>query len=239
MDLDAGSAALERRTHDILVVDDDVELCALMEEFLGREGYRVSAAHDAPSGLQRAIEAHCDLVILDVMLPILDGYEVLRQLRRRSNVPVIMLTARAEERDRVAGLEEGADDYLVKPFATAELLARIHAVLRRAEDARVPVSTVIEYGDVRLNVQTHEVQCGGVSVDVTDSEFAILESLMRAAGRVVTRDELAAVLYQRDATPYERSVDVHVSHLRKKLDRASRTMIRTVRGSGYIMVAGG
>ena len=119
------------------------------------------------------------------------------------------------------------------------MLARIHAVLRRAEDARVPVSTVIEYGDVRLNVQTHEVQCGGVSVDVTDSEFAILESLMRAAGRVVTRDELAAVLYQRDATPYERSVDVHVSHLRKKLDRASRTMIRTVRGSGYIMVAGG
>ena len=239
MDLDAGSAALERRTHDILVVDDDVELCALMEEFLGREGYRVSAAHDAPSGLQRAIEAHCDLVILDVMLPVLDGYEVLRQLRRRSNVPVIMLTARAEERDRVAGLEEGADDYLVKPFATAELLARIHAVLRRAEDARVPVSTVIEYGDVRLNVQTHEMQCGGVPVEVTDSEFAILESLMRAAGRVVTRDELAAVLYQRDATPYERSVDVHVSHLRKKLDRASRTMIRTVRGSGYIMVAGG
>jgi two-component system response regulator CpxR len=218
----------------ILIVDDDVELCELLGEYLGREGYELSAVHTGPAGLQRALEGSFSLVILDVMLPVLDGYEVLRQLRRRTNVPVIMLTARAEERDRIAGLDEGADDYLVKPFAAAELLARIRAIKRRVADARPNLRRTLAVGDIHLNEATREASGSDGRLDLTDSEFAILELLMRAAGRVVSRDELAGVLYQREATPYERSVDVHVSHLRKKLE-ATNTAIRAVRGIGYVL----
>jgi two-component system response regulator CpxR len=217
------------------MVDDDAELCALMDEFLGREGYQVASVHDGAAGLSAALNGYYDLVVLDVMLPVLDGYEVLRQIRRRTNVPIIMLTARAEERDRVTGLEEGADDYLVKPFAAAELLARIRAVMRRTSESPAIKSRLVELGDLRLDERMHAVLCDGVPVELTESEFMILEVLMRAAGRIVSRDELTAVLYQREATPYERSVDVHVSHLRKKLDPYSRTRIRAVRGEGYML----
>ena len=210
----------------ILMVDDDTELCTLMGEFLGREGYQVVSVHDGAAGLSAALNGRYDLVVLD-------GYEVLRQIRRRTNVPIIMLTARAEERDRVTGLEEGADDYLVKPFAAAELLARIRAVMRRTSESPTIKPRLVELGDLRLDERMHAVLCGGVPVELTESEFMILEVLMRAAGRIVSRDELTAVLYQREATPYERSVDVHVSHLRKKLDPFSRTRIRAVRGEGY------
>ena len=219
------------------MVDDDTELCTLMGEFLGREGYQVASVHDGAAGLSAAVNGRYSLVVLDVMLPVLDGYEVLRQLRRRTNVPVIMLTARAEERDRVTGLEEGADDYLVKPFAAAELLARIRAVMRRTAESPASTSRLVEHADLRLDDRMHAVLCDGVPVELTESEFMILEVLMRSAGRIVSRDELTAVLYQREATPYERSVDVHVSHLRKKLDPYSRTRIRAVRGEGY-MIAG-
>jgi two-component system response regulator CpxR len=173
------------------------------------------------------------------MLPVLDGYEILRLLRSRATVPVIMLTARAEERDRVMGLDEGADDYLVKPFGAAELLARIRAVMRRTSDAGATMRRVIERGDIRLDVDAREVACGSVAIPTTESEFAILEVLMRAAGRIVSRDELAAVLYQREATPYERSVDVHVSHLRRKLEPHDGVVIRSVRGVGYVLSSRG
>ena len=227
---------MERRTDTILMVDDDPELCDLMREYLGKEGYDVSAVHDGASGLREARDGSYGLVILDVMLPILDGFAVLRQLRRHSDVPVIMLTARAEERDRVGGLAEGADDYLVKPFAAAELLARIRAVQRRAFPNTVPPPAPVEVGELRLDPHAHQATHRGQPIDLTPTEFAILEVLVRSAGRVVSRDELSAVLYQRQATPYERSLDMHVSHLRKKLEEVGSIGIRTVRGQGYSCV---
>jgi DNA-binding response OmpR family regulator len=224
------------RSRAILMVDDDEGLCELVKEFLGREGYGVTAKHDGASGLGAALEGGFALVILDVMLPMLDGFAVLRQLRRQSNVPVIMLTARTSEQDRVGGLGEGADDYLVKPFAAAELLARIRAVLRRALQRSDLVSSVVEVGDLRVNPLNRAVSHRGVPLELTPTEFTILEVLLRAVGRIVSRNELASVLYQRESTPYERSLDVHVSHLRRKLEAVGWNAIRTVRGQGYICV---
>jgi two-component system response regulator CpxR len=175
-------------------------------------------------------------VILDVMLPVLDGFTVLRQLRRQSTVPVIMLTARAAEQDRVGGLGEGADDYLVKPFAAAELLARIRAVLRRTFQRPDPAPSVVQVGDLRVDALNRAVSFRGVPIELTPTELTILEVLMRAVGRIVSRDELTGVLYQRQTTPYERSLDVHVSHLRRKLEDVGWNAIRTVRGQGYVCV---
>ena len=220
----------------VLLVDDDVELCGLMADFFAQHEFAVEPAHDGPSGLARALEGRYDLVILDVMLPVLDGFELLKQIRRRSAVPVIMLTARTAQPDRIAGLNAGADDYLPKPFGPEELLARMRAVLRRAgQTAAQP--QVAEAAGVRLDSQTREVWVEGEPADLTAIEFDILDFLVRAAGRVVSRNELAAVLYQRESTPYERSLDVHMSHLRKKLEHSERTQIRTVRGVGYLFAA--
>ena len=227
---------MDDRARAILMVDDDEGLCELVQEFLGREGYDVTAVHDGASGLGAALAGRFVLVILDVMLPVLDGFALLRQLRRQSNVPVIMLTARAGEQDRVGGLGEGADDYLVKPFAAAELLARIRAVLRRALHRSDLVSSAVQVGDLRVSALNRAVSYRGVPIELTPTEFTILEVLMRAVGRIVSRNELASVLYQRESTPYERSLDVHVSHLRRKLEAVGWTAIRTVRGQGYICV---
>ena len=221
----------------ILMVDDDEGLCELVQEFLGREGYALTTAHDGASGLGAALEGGFALVILDVMLPVLDGFAVLRQLRRQSNVPVIMLTARASEQDRVGGLGEGADDYLVKPFAAAELLARIRAVLRRTWQQSKLAPSVLQVGDLRVDALNRAVSFRKVPIELTPTEFTILEVLMRAVGRIVSRDELSGVLNQRQTTPYERSLDVHVSHLRRKLEGVGWTAIRTVRGRGYVCVA--
>ena len=228
---------MDDRSRAILMVDDDEGLCELVQEFLGREGYDVTTVHDGASGLGAALRGRFVLVILDVMLPVLDGFALLRQLRRQSNVPVIMLTARAGEQDRVGGLGEGADDYLVKPFAAAELLARIRAVLRRTLQRSDFVSTVVQVGDLQVNALNRAVSYRGVPIELTPTELTILEVLMRAVGRIVSRNELASVLYQRESTPYERSLDVHVSHLRRKLDAVGWTAIQTVRGQGYICVS--
>ncbi len=209
-----------------------------MAEFFSGHGFGLEAAHDGRTGLARALEGGFDVIILDVMLPVLDGFEVLAQMRRRTSVPVIMLTARIEQADRIAGLDAGADDYLPKPFGPEELLARIRAVLRRAGHAASSKAQVIEAGALRLNSQTREVWRDNERIEVTSIEFDILDLLARSSGRVVSRDELAAALYQRESSPYERSIDVHMSHLRKKLERGDRPLIRTVRGVGY-MFAGG
>jgi len=221
----------------ILLVDDDVELCSLMVEYLGGHGYALSYAYDGVSGLRRALEGHFDLVILDVMLPQIDGFELLRRLRQQTAVPIIMLTARAAEEDRISGLEAGADDYLLKPFASGELLARIRAVLRRAQQRVLDRPAILELGSVRLNAQTYQAWSGGKPIELTPTEFEILELLMRSAGQVVSRDQISAMLYQREATAYERSVDVHLSHLRKKLEDQPDAAIRTVRGVGYLFTA--
>lgn len=223
----------------ILLIDDDVELCGLMEEYFGERGLHLECVQDGRQGLAKALEGGADLVILDVMLPVLDGFEILRQLRRRSAVPVIMLTARTAERDRVAGLDAGADDYLPKPFGPAELLARIRAVLRRSGQAAAGGSrSVLETGEFRLDPERRQAWRAGTLLELTAIEFDVFDVLVRSAGRVVSRDEIAAVLYQREAMPWERSLDVHVSHLRKKLGDGGSDMIRTVRGVGYVFSGG-
>ena len=214
----------------LLVVDDDVELCSLLQEFLRREGHSVECVHDGNSGLEKALQGGYDLVILDVMLPGLDGFEILKRLRAQSRVPVLMLTARGEDVDRIIGLEAGADDYLSKPFNPRELSARVKAILRRT-DTR-PNRGPIEVNGIALDPGTREVRVNGDPIEITTLEFDILEQLMRSAGRVVSRDELMESLYNRKATPFDRSIDMHVSHLRKKLE-AGRPMIKTIRGVGY------
>jgi len=214
----------------LLIVDDDIELCALLKEFLEREEYSVTCIHDGRVGLEWAQQNSCDLVILDVMLPGLDGFEILKRLRATSRVPVLMLTARGQDEDRIIGLELGADDYLPKPFNPRELAARVKAILRRTE-AKVNRGRV-EVNGVVLDPGTREVTCDGKPVEVTTLEFDILEQLMRNAGHVVSRDGLMESLYNRKATPFDRSIDMHVSHLRRKLE-SSRSVIKTIRGVGY------
>lgn len=218
----------------ILLVEDDAELCSLMKDFLSPQGFDVEAVHDGRLGLARALEADFDLIILDVMLPVLNGFELLRTLRKRSAMPVIMLTARTAQEDRVAGLNAGADDYLPKPFGPEELLARIRAVLRRTTGSELVEAETISVGSVTLNPRTREVWSRGKRLDLTSIQFDILEFLVRCAGRTVSRDELATILYQRPSTPYERSLDVHISHLRRKLEDTQGSLIHTVRGIGYL-----
>jgi two-component system response regulator CpxR len=220
-------------TARILLVDDDEELCGLMRQYFEHHRLRLDTEHDGHRGLATAREHRHDLVILDVMLPGIDGFGVLRQLRQHSHVPVIMLTARTGLADRVAGLDAGADDYLAKPFGPEELLARIRAVLRRQRQPAVDRARTIEAGGIRLTPSARAATCDGRPLDLTAIEYDILDQLVRSAGRIVSRDELIGVLHQRDATPFDRSTDVHVHHLRRKLG-ARRGVIRTVRGEGYL-----
>ena len=217
----------------VLIIDDDTELCALLQEFLEREAFGVTVEHDGLNGLELASNGGFDLVVLDLMLPGIDGFTVLKRLRSRSRVPVLMLTARGEDEDRIVGLELGADDYLPKPFNTRELVARIRAILRRFEQ-REPGGR-LEINGIAIDPGTREVKREGAGVEVTTFEFDILETLMRSAGRVVSRDELMEELYGRKATPFDRSVDMHISHLRKKLE-GDKPLIKTVRGVGYQFV---
>ena len=226
-------AASREHPRSILLIDDDVSLCNLIAEFLSAQEFHVDTVHNGPRGLSKALEGSHDLVLLDVMLPVLDGFHVLQRLRQRSMVPVILLTARNDEPDRIAGLNAGADDYIAKPLRPHELLARVRAVLRRTVERPIAMESPIQIGGIELRPQTREVRRDGILIEMTSFEFDILNVLMRMAGRVVSRDELAAVLYHREATPYERSIDVHISHLRKKLETKGGTAIRTIRGIGY------
>jgi two-component system response regulator CpxR len=232
-------ALVETRVNQvsILLVDDDTELSALMAEYFSAHEIPLALAHDGAQGLARVLDGNFDLVLLDVMMPRMDGFETLSQIRRKSAVPVIMLTARTEHNDRITGLNAGADDYLAKPFSPDELLARVQAVLRRS--GRVPAlkPDTLEVNGIRLNPATRQVLRDGGEVEVTSLEFDILEILVRSAGRVVSRDDLARNLYNRQANPLDRALDVHVSHLRKKLEQG-RAFIRTVRGVGYLFAAG-
>ena len=219
----------------ILLVDDDAELCALLTEFLQREGFTVACAHEGYAGLAKAVEPGVDLVVLDVMMPGIDGFEILKQLRQKSKVPVMMLTARGEDIDRIVGLEMGADDYLAKPFNPRELVARIRAILRRYAPRPRDESGHLEVNGVSLDPGAREVLSGGKPVDLTTFEFDILELLMRSAGHVLSRDQLMENFYGRKATPFDRSLDMHISHLRKKLENGD-ALIKTIRGVGYQFV---
>ena len=220
----------------VLVVDDDVELCELVSEYLGSEGFNVEAVHDGVSGLDRAQSGQYSLVILDVMLPGMNGLDVLRHLREKSRVPVLILTARGEDVDRIVGLEIGADDYLPKPFNVRELVARIRAILRRSHGPTTPVERErLNVADIELDPAARTVYRDGESLDLTSVEFAVLELLMRHAGQVITRDQVAEEVLGRKLFGYDRSVDVHVSKLRRKLgEYHGEERIKTVRGTGYI-----
>jgi two-component system, OmpR family, response regulator CpxR len=225
------------KPRNVLLVDDDLSLCSLITEFLNAQGFTVHAVHSGQAGIARALTGTYDLILLDIMLPIQDGFEVLREVRSQSNIPIIMLTARAEQQDRVAGLNWGADDYLAKPFGPQELLARIRAVLRRTEHTQD--TGVLRVGDIALNTHARNVMQGNRHIALTSFEFDILSALMRTAGRVVSRDKIAEILYNRESTPFERAIDVHVSHLRKKIETDGQVRIRTVRGIGYIFAVAG
>lgn len=222
----------------ILIVDDDTSLCQLLTGYLGGEGFEVDLAHDGAAGLAAALGGAYAAVILDVMLPGSNGFETLRRLRQTSEVPVLMLTARGEEIDRIVGLELGADDYLCKPFNPRELVARLRAITRRAappqpSEAR---ATTLIVGDIEMNIGTRMVECAGLPIDLTSSEFSVLEVLLRLAGTVVTREELTRQALGREFKSFERSIDVHVSGLRKKLGCAAGggERIKSVRGVGYL-----
>jgi two-component system response regulator CpxR len=220
----------------ILLAEDDTELCSMMTDFFAHRGFQVEAVHNGRDAIRCAVEGSHDLLILDVMMPVLDGFEALRQIRRRSALPVIMLTARTAPADRIEGLNTGADDYLPKPFAPEELLARVRAVLRRSGRA-AQSDEILECGGLRLRPSTREAWVRGELAPLTSIEFDILDCLAHAAGRVVSRDALAAAIHQREANPFDRSLDVHVSHLRRKLDDDDETFIHTVRGSGYMLAS--
>jgi DNA-binding response OmpR family regulator len=217
----------------LLLVDDDVELCGMMKEFFAEAGHHLDSAQNGREGLACALRGSYDLLILDVMLPEIDGFTVLQQLRRGKNLPVIMLTARVQRDDRILGLNMGADDYLPKPFDPDELMARIQAVLRRASIAVQQEGQTLSAGKIRINRSTREVWSAGAPVELTSMEFDLLDLLMRSRGSVVSREEITARLFGREATPYDRFLDVHISHLRTKL-RCRRSLIRAIRGVGYV-----
>jgi two-component system, OmpR family, response regulator CpxR len=238
------------RAHRILVVDDDRELCELLVEYLQRESFAVECAHDGAAGLARAADGAFDVMILDVMLPELTGFELLRRLRRTSAIPVLMLTARGEEVDRIVGLELGADDYLPKPFNPRELVARIHAILRRTTHAGAQADGDARGGeassrlhdlsvhDLTVHVDRREATYAGQPIALTTVEFDVLHLLAAASGRVVSRGEISKVALGRPYTAYDRSVDMHVMNLRRKLQvvAGERVQIKTVRSAGYLLV---
>ena len=224
----------------ILVIDDDAELCELVGEYLESEGFEIDAEGSGDHGADRALENDYDLIILDVMLPGINGFEALRRIRAKSDVPVLMLTARGDDVDRIVGLEIGADDYLPKPFNPRELVARIHAILRRSR-ARAgadepPPAEKVTVGDVKLDTGSRTVTREGIPVRLTAMEFDVLEVLLRNAGRVVGRESLVEQVLGRQYSPYDRSIDVHVSNLRKKLGHKVDGMerIKSVRQVGYL-----
>jgi two-component system response regulator CpxR len=219
----------------VLVVDDDAEFCQLIMRFLAREGFETSRAPSGQAGIERALAEDYSLIMLDVMMPDTDGFDVLRRIRLQSRTPVLMLTARGDTRDRIRGLEMGADDYLPKPFDPAELVARIRAILRRSAPQR-PVSAAIAIGDIELDGGSRTVRRANTAVDLTTVEFDLLAALMRVAGTIVSREDLVRNVLGRDFSPFDRSIDTHVCNLRRKLgphpDGGER--IKGVRGAGYL-----
>ena len=218
----------------VLVVDDDVELCASLKRLLKMDGFSVKAVHDGESGVRNALEGKYELVILDVMLPGGDGRKALRRIRLTSRVPVIMLTARGDEADRISGLEGGADDYLPKPFNPRELVARMRAVLRRNSGSALP--EVLRIGDLQIERGKRRVVRNGDDVALTGAEFDILLLLVRSAGKVLSREEIAEAALGRSIGVFDRSIDNHISNLRKKLGAhvGEVERIQNVRGTGYV-----
>jgi two-component system response regulator CpxR len=219
----------------VLVIDDDAELCKLVTRYFAREGFEISWAPNGSVGVERALAEDYSLIMLDVMMPGTDGFDVLRRIRQQSRTPVLMLTARGDTHDRIRGLEMGADDYLPKPFDPAELVARIRAILRRSA-APWPAVAAIAIGDIELDGGTRTVRRSGKPVDLTTVEFDLLAALMRAAASTVSREDLVRTVLRRDFSPFDRSIDTHVCNLRRKLGPLENggERIKGVRGAGYL-----
>ncbi len=224
----------------VLLVDDDAELGKLLEEYLQSEQLSLEAAHDGPTGLEKALSSRHAVVVLDVMLPGMSGLDVLKQLRQKSSVPVLMLTARGSELDRILGLELGADDYLAKPFNPRELVARLRAILRRTSGTTAAAHPV-HLADVELHPESRSVTCGGHPVTLTGAEFDLLYTFLRSPGRIISREDLTQAALGRPMSPMDRSIDVHVSNLRRKLGPydGDQERIKAIRGSGYVYLIPG
>lgn len=230
----------------VLIIDDDRKLCRLVGDYLEPMGYDVEAAHTGPAGLAMALAGDFQVVILDVMMPEMDGFEVLKKLRKASDIPVLMLTALGDETDRVVGLEMGADDYLPKTFSTRELLARLRAVTRRSfkterPEPAPPSDLTLSIGDLQIFQTSRTARLGAETLPLTPLEFDLLVCLVKAAGRVLTRDQLLDAVAGRSYEIFDRSIDVHISSLRRKLGDTPRSpkFIRTVRSAGYMFQAPG
>lgn len=217
---------------DILLVDDDVELCEMLAEYLESESFNVDVVHDGLMGVSKARNNNYDAIVLDVMMPQMDGFTVLRELRQKISTPVIMLTAKGEDVDRIVGLEMGADDYLPKPCNPRELIARIKAVLRRTQFA--PHSQEdIKTGELKVQPKARKAYLGSEELPLTSSEYNLLETLARQAGQVVDKETLSEQALGKKLTAYDRSIDMHMSKLRHKLGDNGQDIIQTVRGIGY------
>jgi len=221
----------------ILVIDDDAELCKLVARFLSAEGFRVETVRTSTQGVERARSGEHELIVLDVMLPGMDGFEILRRLRTESRTPVLILTARGDDLDRILGLEIGADDYLPKPFNPRELAARIRAILRRPNaSVSAPHSAPLAVPDLELNPNARVVRIRGEVLNLTTIEFDLLDKFMKSVGRVIGREELVKEVLGREFSPFDRSIDTHVCNLRKKMGPYSdgTERIKNVRGIGYL-----
>jgi len=227
------------RAPRVLLVDDDRELCQMLGEYLSAEHFEVKSVHDGSDALAELEIADYDILILDVMLPTLSGFDVLRKLGAAHDTPILMLTARGDDVDRIVGLELGADDYLSKPFNPRELVARVRAILRRASNrpARAGALDEIVVGPIVLHAGMHQVRVADRPVALTGAEFRVLEILMRSAGQVISRDSMTEQALGRKLVPYDRSIDTHISNLRRKLEleAGKNPEIKNVRGSGYTL----
>ena len=223
---------------NILLIDDDVELTDLLSKYLSVEGYQVTVAHDGEAGVALLTSYNFDLILLDVMLPKMDGFEVLKEIRLRQLVPVVLLTAKDEEFERVYGLELGADDYVPKPFSSRELLARIRAHIRRENYAsNRNMQSTLNIGKLVVNTNLREVFFNGMFLDLTDTEFSLVEMLALHKGKVVSREDISLQVFRRPLNEFDRSIDMHFSNLRKKLAMCkANNLIRTIRGNGYMLV---
>jgi len=224
----------------VLLVEDDAKLARLTSEYLEHHGLTVTRVADGPSAIREGARPEIDAVILDLMLPGCDGFEVCRELRKASHVPIIAVTARVEVADRVLGLELGADDYMTKPFAARELLARVHALVRRARGKAGPVARELQVGNLVLDVAGLSASLGGRPLQLTSYEFALLRVLADNAGRVLSREQLLELAKGNADEAFDRSIDVRISRLRHKLGDDSRhpVLLKTIRGSGYMLTPG-
>jgi len=229
----------ESKAAKILLIDDDQELAVMLKDYLATDRLELSVANTGESGLQSIAANSFDLLILDIMLPGISGLEVLKQVRQRSQIPVIMLTARGDDIDRIIGLEVGADDYLSKPFNPRELVARIKAILRRSRGAANNKSK-LSLGGIELDSRTHQASVTGNALTLTGTEFEILKSLLETPGEVVSKEQLSERALGRRLLPYDRSIDTHISNLRGKLERAGNRneTIQNQRGVGYLLIPG-